>query len=154
MKESSEPLLKINEYSKSGRKPKPKAGTIKTKAFSLDLVHSKLKDSNKRKTEKKFIFKVYLHFFCQIIFIFLMTIISFRIKLINHFLSTNKAAFIIFSIIFFITFTYPLYTDKILRKSPYNYFYLIIFTISFSYLLCKMLIMLNPSLVRINILTH
>ena len=149
MKESSEPLLKISDYSKSGRKSKPKSGTLKTKAFSFDLAHSKLKDSIKRKTENKFIFIVYLHFFCQIFFIFLMIIISFRIKLINHILSRNRTVFIIFSIILFITFTYPLYTDEILKKFPYNYLYLFIFTISLSYILCKVLIMLNSSVVRI-----
>lgn len=149
MKESSEPLLKISDYSKSGRKSKPKAGTLKTKAFSLDIGHSKLKDSIKRKTENKFIFIVYLHFFCQIIFIFLMIILSFRIKLINNILSRNRTVFIIFSIILFITFTYPLYTDVILKKFPYNYLYLFVFTISLSYILCKVLIMLNSSVVRI-----
>ncbi len=149
MKESSEPLLNTNERERTTRKNKAKSGTLKVKSNTLDHFHSKLKDSQKRKTDNKFTFKVYLHLFCQIIFIFLMIIISFRIKIINQILSTNKVLFIVFSIILFITFTYPFYSDQIFKKDPYNYLYLLVFTISLGYILCKILILLNPSEVKI-----
>lgn len=151
MIDSTEPLLNINDYthSKNERKLKQKAGTIVTKPFAFDLFHFKPKDLKAKKLENKFMFKIYLHLFCQIIFILLMIILSFKIKIINYILSTNKILFYTFLVITFIMFIYPLISDQILKKKPYNYLYLFIFTFSLSYILCKILIQINPSLVRV-----
>lgn len=131
------------------RKDKQKPGTLKLKSYTLDSSHPKIKDSQKKKINNKFIFKIYLHLFTQINFIFLMIILSFRSKLINNMISTNKFVFYSFLLLLSITFIFPLFSDIILRKKIYNYIYLVVFTLSLGYILCKLLILLSSSTVKI-----
>ena len=153
MEESEEPLLDNNniQYPRTERKNKGKLSETtfipKSKSFALDLQNYN-KDSKTKKIENKFIFKVYLHFFGQIAFILLMTLLAFINKTFNSILSNNKILFIIFIIIIFILLIYPLKYEQILKTPPYNYIYLSLFTISISYVICKILISFNSYLIE------
>ena len=153
MDESVEPLLDNNniQYPRTERKNKGKLSETtfipKSKSFALNLQNYN-KDSKTRKIENKFLFKIYLHFFGQIIFILLMTLFGFKNKTLNSILSNNKILFIIFIIIIFILLIYPLKYEQILKNPPYNYIYLTLFTISISYVICKILISFNSNLIE------
>lgn len=149
MKESTIPILDNINVPKGERRSRGKlAETLKLKSISLNRLND-LKDSKVTKIKTKFIFKVYLHLFCQIILILLMAFFAFKNKTINSFLSNNKIIFYTFILLAFILFIYPLFSDQILRIIPYNYIYLLIFTISIFYIISKLLLLLSPSLVRI-----
>ena len=92
----------------------------------------------------KIIFKVYLYFFIHILFIITIYLLSFKVIIIHSFISTNTVLFNTFLILAFISLVYPLFNGHLLRITPYNYFYLVIFTISFSYMICKLLISMKP----------
>ena len=153
MDESVEPLLDNNniQYPRTERKNKGKLSETtfipKSKSFALNLQNYN-KDSKTRKIENKFLFKIYLHFFGQIIFILLMALFGFKNKTLNSILSNNKILFIIFIIIIFILLIYPLKYEQILKNPPYNYIYLTLFTISISYVICKILISFNSNLIE------
>ena len=152
MDESEEPLLDNinNQYLRSERKNKGKLSetTIipKSKSLSLNL-QARNKDTKTKKIENKFIFKIYLHFFGQIVFILLMAIFAFKNKTFNSILSNNKILFFIFIIIILILLIYPLKYEQLLKNTPYNYIYLFSFTISISYIICKILIFFNSNLI-------
>ena len=153
MDESVEPLLDNNniQYPRTERKNKGKLSETtfipKSKSFALNLQNYN-KDSKTRKIENKFLFKIYLHFFGQIIFILLMALFGFKNRTLNSILSNNKILFIIFIIIIFILLIYPLKYEQILKNPPYNYIYLTLFTISISYVICKILISFNSNLIE------
>lgn len=92
----------------------------------------------------KIIFKVHLYFFIHILFIITIYLLSFKIKIIHSFIYANTVLFNTFLILAFISLVYPLFNGHLLKITPYNYFYLIIFTISFSYILYKLLISMKP----------
>ena len=148
MKESTIPILD-NASPRGERRNRGKlAETLKLKAISLNRLDD-FKDSKNKKIKTKFIFKVYLHLFCQIIIILLLALFAFKSKTFNSILSYNKIIFYTLIILAFILFLYPLFSDQILKIIPYNYIYLLIFTICISYIICKLILFLNPSLVRI-----
>ena len=155
--ETFEPLLSKNSQPLPIRNERKRKGkifeTLKTESLNLNLNnYYKEKDSKAKKIESKFIFKVYLHLFCQVIFEILIIIFSFSNKAFNNFLSHNKIVFFIFILITFISIIHPLYSDQILKIIPYNYIYLFVFTLSISYILCKIFIMFNSSLVKIGVI--
>lgn len=145
MDESKEPLLfKKSHTLKSERKSSGNISdslNIKT-IFNLD--DYKEKDPKTKKIEAKFIFKVFLHILCQVILILIMIIFSFKIKAINNIINNYILLFIL-SLITIILFFHPIFSDKILRISPYNYIYLFIFTICLSYLISSLFIIFNYS---------
>lgn len=153
MEESVEPLLDNinNQYPRAERKSKGKLSETtlipKSKSLALKLQEYN-KDPKTKKIENKFIFKIYLHFFGQIIFILLMTIFAFKNKTFHSLLSNNKFLFIIFIIVILILLIYPLKYEQLLKNPPYNYIYLFIFTISISYVICKILILFNSNLIE------
>ena len=153
MDESQEPLLDNNniQFPRTERKNKGKLSETtfipKSKSFALDLQNYN-KDSKTKKIENKFIFKVYLHFFGQIVFILIMTLLAFKNKTFNSILSNNKILFIISIIIIFILLIYPLKYEQLLKSLPYNYIYLSLFTISIAYVICKILISFNSNLIE------
>ena len=152
MDESTKPLLDEKEIqiSKSERKPKGKlSGTLIPQQFSPNITEFQIKIEKNKKLENKLIFKVYLHFFFQVIFFLLMTILSIKNKTFHDIVYSNKVLFCISAVVAFITLIYPLYSDEILKIPPYNYIYFLIFTISLSYLICKVLQLLNIKLVKI-----
>ena len=148
MDESTVALLdkNENEYRKSERKLRGKLSeTIRiTNSFPLNINSNinnlKLKDSKAKKIENKFIFKVYLHFLIHIILVILINILTFKIEHFYSTIATSIILFILFSILTFTSLIFPLFYDQILRLKPYNYLYLIIFTISLSYIISKILV--------------
>ena len=144
MDESAEPLLDNNENrnNKSERKKKGKISeTLKTtKPFAFNINNLKIKDSKEKKIKNRFIFKVYLHFLIHILFIILINILSFKIQQFHAIISKKTFLFYTFLILTFILLIYPLFNDYLLKHSPYNYFYLMIFTISLSYIISKIFI--------------
>ena len=148
MDESTVALLdkNENEYRKSERKLRGKLSeTIRiTNSFPLNINSNinnlKLKDSKAKKIENKFIFKVYLHFLIHIILVILINILTFKIEHFYSTIATSIILFILFSILTFSSLIFPLFYDQILRLKPYNYLYLIIFTISLSYIISKILV--------------
>lgn len=148
MDESTVPLLDNNEIErrKSERKKRGKiTQTIKTiKSFpsniNSNINNLKLKDSKAKKIENKFIFKVYLHFLIHICFIILINILTLKIGQFYYIIATSIILFSVFSILTFTSLILPLFFDKILRLKPFNYLYLIIFTISLSYIISKILV--------------
>lgn len=161
MDETVEPLLEKNNnennenpFPRTERKSRGKLSETlfpKSKSFALNIKELKEKDARQKKIENKFIFKVYLHFFTHTIFILLMTILAFKCKIFHTFLWNNLILFFIILIITFSILIYPLFNDQILKTSPYNYFYFIIFTICISYIICKIFIYFNPNLVQVGI---
>ena len=141
MEESIEPLLDNNENvnTKIQRKKKGKSSeTLKAKKLSFDLLSFNEKNSKTKKIENRFIFKVYLHVFCQFIIILLMIILAFKNKLVNSIISNNIYAFFSISIATFIAIFLPLFIEKLLKIIPYNYIYFLIFTIGVSYIICNL----------------
>ena len=152
MEESIQPLLNNNEQSNlrsQKKKKRSSSKTLKVKKLSFDLTKLNPKDSKAKKIENKFIFKVYLHFFVHIIFILLMILLSFKNIIFNSILSKNKFIFYIFSILAFILFILPLFTEQMLKLSPYNYLYLLFFTICISYIICKISLFFSPTIIRV-----
>ena len=148
MDESTVPLWDNNEIErrKSERKKRGKiTQTIKTiKSFpsniNSNINNLKLKDSKAKKIENKFIFKVYLHFLIHICFIILINILTLKIGQFYYIIATSLILFSVFSILTFTSLILPLFFDKILRLKPFNYLYLIIFTISLSYIISKIFV--------------
>ena len=137
---------RIHSQPKNERKKRGKLSeTLTPKSFFLE----ELKDPKNKKIRNKFIFKVYLHLFFQIILILSLVLFAFINKKFNSFLTNNKIVFYVNIITAFILFIYPLYSDQILTKFPFNYIYLLIFTISISYIICKISIVFSPTLVKI-----
>lgn len=150
--ESIEPLLDSNEnsYPKSERKGRSKLSeTIKPKSFYLNIEEFKTNDAKIKKIENKFIFKVYLHLFAQIIFILLMLLLFIKSDTFNYIVCNNSIIFYIIFIIAIITFIYPIISDKILKNLPYNYIYLLIFTFNLGYIICYLLKTVDPILIKI-----
>jgi len=157
MEESIEPLLNNDDYSNLKSQKKKKGGksasstNLFVKKFSFDLGKPNIKEPKEKKIENKFIFKVYLHFFVHIIFILLIILLSFKNNIFYSILSNNKYLFYAFVILSFIMLIFPLFNEQIVKIRPYNYFYLFLFTISISYIICKILIiiLINPSLIKV-----
>ena len=152
MEDSIEQLLNANEnhHSKSERKFRSKlSDTLKQQSLYINIDDFKAKDSKNKKLDNKFIFKVYLHFLFQIIFMLLIIIFYFKSEILHNIFYNNKTLFYIIASITFITYIYPLISDEILKKAPYNYIYLLIFSICLSYILCIIFQSINVKLIRV-----
>lgn len=151
MDETIEPFLnkKFNTF-KTERKNRGKLSeSIKVKSI-FDFNNYLKKDPKTKKIESKFIFKVYLHIFFELIICLTMIIFSFKIESFHYFIISKKIVFYIMSIIAFITFINPFFFDYILKKWPYNYLYLFIFVFSASYIVCTIVSSFNPNLIKIS----
>ena len=151
MDETIEPFLnkKFNTF-KTERKNRGKLSeSIKVKSI-FDFNNYLKKDPKTKKIESKFIFKVYLHIFFELIICLIMITFSFKIESFHYFIISNKIVFYIMSIIAFITFINPFFFDNILKKWPYNYIYLFIFVISASYIICAIVSSFNQNLIKIS----
>ena len=138
MDESTKPLLKDDYQNSRSERKRIKSETIKVKCFSLDSIY-KPKNMKNLKNENKFIFKVYLHLLSQTIFLILTVIFAFKLTIFGQIFS-NSILFYIFITLAFVLFIYPLMSNQILKEKPYNYIYLVIFTISVCYIICKILL--------------
>ena len=151
MDETIEPFLnkRFNTF-KTERKNRGKLSeSIKVKSI-FDFNNYLKKDPKTKKIESKFIFKVYLHIFFELIICLIMITFSFKIESFHYFIISNKIVFYIMSIIAFITFINPFFFDNILKKWPYNYIYLFIFVISASYIICAIVSSFNQNLIKIS----
>ena len=151
MDEAAEPFLNKNFNNfKTERKNRGKLSeSIKVKSI-FDFKNYLKKDPKTKKIESKFIFKVYLHIFFELIICLTMITLSFKIESFHNFIISQKIIFYIMSIIAFITFINPFFFDFILKKWPYNYIYLFIFVISSSYIICAIVSSFNPNLIKIS----
>jgi FtsH-binding integral membrane protein len=151
MDETIEPFLnkRFNTF-KTERKNRGKLSeSIKVKSI-FDFNNYLKKDPKTKKIESKFIFKVYLHIFFELIICLTMIIFSFKIESFHYFIISKKIVFYIMSIIALITFINPFFFDYLLKKWPYNYLYLFIFVISVSYIICTIVSSFNPNLIKIS----
>jgi FtsH-binding integral membrane protein len=151
MDETIEPFLnkKFNTF-KTERKNRGKLSeSIKVKSI-FDFNNYLKKDPKTKKIESKFIFKVYLHIFFELIICLAMIIFSFKNESFHYFIVSKKIVFYIMSFIAFITFINPFFFDNILKKWPYNYIYLFIFVISASYIICVIISSFNQNLIKIS----
>ena len=114
------------------------------KYYEKDKIDEKLE-----KEQNHFLTKVYLHILSQTIIISSMLFISFIIPIFNTMIIQNNYIFYAILIILLVTFIRPLISDAILKNAPQNYIYLFIFTICFSYILCKFAITIDFSLIKI-----
>ena len=151
MDETIEPLLNFKpQTSKKERKSSGNlSDTIKLKAI-FDFNNQAKKDPKIMKRESKFIFKVYLHILFEVIICLIMITFSFKIRAFQNLIVSNKIIFYIMFVIAFITFINPFFNDKLLKKFPYNYIYLLIFVLSVSYILCKIVVSFNPNMIKIS----
>ena len=151
MDETIEPFLnkRFNTF-KTERKNRGKLSeSIKVKSI-FDFNNYLKKDPKTKKIESKFIFKVYLHIFFELIICLAMIIFSFKNESFHYFIVSKKIVFYIMSFIAFITFINPFFFDNILKKWPYNYIYLFIFVISASYIICAIISSFNQNLIKIS----
>ena len=151
MDETIEPFLNKKFHTfKTERKNRGKLSeSIKVKSI-FDFNNYLKKDPKTKKIESKFIFKVYLHIFFELIICLTMIIFSFKIESFHYFIISKKIVFYIMSIIALITFINPFFFDYLLKKWPYNYLYLFIFVISVSYIICTIVSSFNPNLIKIS----
>jgi FtsH-binding integral membrane protein len=151
MDETIEPLLNFKpQTSKKERKSSGNiSDTIKLKAI-FDFNNQAKKDPKAMKIESKFIFKVYLHILFEVIICLTMIIFSFKIRAFQNLIVSNKIIFYIMLVIAFITLINPFFNDKLLKKYPYNYIYLLAFVLSASYIVCKIVLLFNPNLIKIS----
>ena len=151
MDETIEPFLNKKFHTfKTERKNRGKLSeSIKVKSV-FDFNNYLKKDPKTKKIESKFIFKVYLHIFFELIICLTMIIFSFKIESFHYFIISKKIVFYIMSIIALITFINPFFFDYLLKKWPYNYLYLFIFVISVSYIICTIVSSFNPNLIKIS----
>ena len=149
--ETTEPLLKHkeNQFQRKGRSPI--YHTIEKTSFgSLNKIHPDyVIDPKLEKEQNKFLFKTYIHLLCQSIIIFTLLFLTFKIELFKMTIKKSVVLYIIIIIILLITFIRPLVSDKILKSFPENYLYLSIFTLCFCYILCKIAIKFEFTLVLI-----
>ena len=151
MDETIEPFLNKKFHTfKTERKNRGKLSeSIKVKSI-FDFNNYLKKDPKTKKIESKFIFKVYLHIFFELIICLTMIIFSFKIESFHYFIISKKIVFYIMSIIALTTFINPFFFDYLLKKWPYNYLYLFIFVISVSYIICTIVSSFNPNLIKIS----
>ena len=151
MDETIEPLLNSkNQSLKIERKNSGKlSDSIKLKKI-FDFNNQAKTDPKTKKIESKFIFKVYFHIFFEVIICLIMITFSFKIRAFQNLIVSNKIIFYIMLVIAFITFINPFFNDKLLKKFPYNYIYLLIFVLSVSYILCKIVVSFNPNMIKIS----
>ena len=149
--ETTEPLLKHkeNQFQRKGRSPI--YHTIEKTSFgSLNKIHPDyVIDPKLEKEQNKFLFKTYIHLLFQSIIIFTLLFLTFKIELFKMTIKKSVVLYIIIIIILLITFIRPLVSDKILKSFPENYLYLSIFTLCFCYILCKIAIKFEFTLVLI-----
>ena len=117
--------------------------------LNLDKYYEKESDGKSEKEKNHFLSKVYLHILSQAIIISTMLFIPFIIPIFSTMIMQNNYIFYAILIILLVTFIKPLISDAILKNAPQNYIYLFIFTICFSYIVCKFAIMLDFSLIKI-----
>ena len=151
MDETIEPFLnkKFHTLKKKKKNRGKLSESIKVKSI-FDFNNYLKKDPKTKKIESKFIFKVYLHIFFELIICLTMIIFSFKIESFHYFIISKKIVFYIMSIIALITFINPFFFDYLLKKWPYNYLYLFIFVISVSYIICTIVSSFNPNLIKIS----
>ena len=151
MDETIEPLL--NNKTQASKKERKNSGklsdSIKLKTI-FDFNNQAKKDPKTKKIETKFIFKVFLHIFFEVIICLTMITFSFKIRAFQNIIVSNKIIFYIMLVIAFITFIIPFFSDKLLKKYPYNYIYLLIFVLSASYIICTIVVSFNPNLIKIS----
>ena len=114
------------------------------KYYEVEKIDEKLE-----KEKNHFLSKVYLHILAQAIIISSMVFICFIIPIFNTMILQNNYIFYATLIILLVTFIRPLISNTILKSAPQNYIYLFIFTICFSYVLCKYAITIDFSLIII-----
>lgn len=150
MDESIEPLLSYKDQAiKKARKNSGNlSNSIKLKTI-YDFNNQAKKDPKTKKIESKFIFKVYIHIFFEVIICLTIIAFSFKIKAFHNIIVSNKTIFYIMLLLAFITFINPIFNDKLLKKCPYNYINLLIFVLSGSYIVCSIVVSFNPNLVKI-----
>ena len=156
--EAAEPLLSYSANKFIERKPMTKiSATRREHPNDLSLKFKKIMKGNEpqyKKQQNKFIFKVYLHIICQCLFLLLMIYMAFKLESFQNLLIENNIPLYIAFIILLITFIHPLISVQALKTFPLNYFYLFVFTLCLGYIICRIAITLDFSIIKIFVLLN
>lgn len=156
--EAAEPLLSYSANKFIERKPMTKiSATRREHPNDLSLKFKKIMKGNEpqyKKQQNKFLFKVYLHIICQCLFLLLMIYMAFKLESFKNLLIDNNIPLYIAFIILLITFIHPLISVQALKTFPLNYFYLFVFTLCLGYILCRIAITLEFSIIKIFVLLN
>ena len=108
-----------------------------------NLINKKQSINKKIILNNYLISKIFLLFFIQLSITYIFIYYSFKNQVFQKLIKANKKLFIacivITAIIFFCSYKYKV----IFITEPFNYFFFLVFTISISYLICKLLILFS-----------
>ena len=123
---------------------------LKAKEISLSTEkNNEISKEDYHLFRRLFIMKVYSILILQItITIFIVTLAFYSVKFQN-FLKNYKSVYFLSTILSLITYIYPLFYTKFLKSFPLNYFYLLLFTISSDFVLCRKIIKYKPTTILI-----
>lgn len=108
-----------------------------------NLINKKPKINKEIIYKNRIISKIFLIFFIQVSITYIFIYYSFKNQIFHKLIKENKKLFIasigVTSIIFYSSFKFK----EIFTTVPFNYFFFLVFTISISYLMCKLLILFS-----------
>ena len=108
-----------------------------------NLINKKPKINKEIIYKNRIISKIFLIFFIQVSITYIFIYYSFKNQIFYKLIKENKKLFIasigVTSIIFYSSFKFK----EIFTTVPFNYFFFLVFTISISYLMCKLLILFS-----------
>lgn len=115
-----------------------------------NLISKKVKINKEIINKNLLITKIFLFFFIQLSITYIFIYYSFKNQIFQKLIKENKQLFILSialtGIIFFSSYKWK----EVLTTMPFNYFFFLVFTLSISYLICKITVLF--SLPTINVL--
>ena len=98
---------------------------------------------------KIFVMKVYSILAIQFTITIFFVSLSFYSEKFQNFVKNYKSVYFLSTILSLITYIYPLFYTKFLKSFPLNYVYLLLFTISSDFVLCRLIIKYKPTIILI-----
>ena len=122
------------------------------KAKEISLSTEKNNEISKEdyiKFRKIFVTKVYSILTIQFTITIFFVSLSFYSEKFQNFVKNYKSVYFLSTILSLITYIYPLFHTKFLKSFPLNYVYLLLFTISSDFVLCRLIIKYKPTTILI-----
>ena len=122
------------------------------KAKEISLSTEKNNEISKEdyiKFRKIFVTKVYSILAIQFTITIFFVSLSFYSEKFQNFVKNYKSVYFLSTILSLITYIYPLFHTKFLKSFPLNYVYLLLFTISSDFVLCRLIIKYKPTTIFI-----
>ena len=122
------------------------------KAKEISLSTEKNNEISKEdyiKFRKIFVTKVYSILAIQFTITIFFVSLSFYSEKFQNFVKNYKSVYFLSTILSLITYIYPLFYTKFLKSFPLNYVYLLLFTISSDFVLCRLIIKYKPTTILI-----